>query len=245
MASKKWADFTVTKENALEKQRGESTKAYRSFLLWCMQAAAEREVSCVARAVGGGKSTIYEFVKRWKWEERGKQDLTSDIKAQAIYRELFFKDYGMSEISCVEKNIAGPVSVTGTTPRSVTESVNVAVAKTKSKNVFEKEVQRKHLMLIDAAIGYIAQGIKEGDIRRTLRDLPTLLALRKELTDDGGQKESNRLISESARVKDAKANNEDIVEAMFEDAQEITAVLGSLRMRGKSQLQLEKETTNE
>ena len=89
-------------------------------------------------------------------------------------------------------------------------------------------------MLIDAAIGYIAQGIKEGDIRRTLRDLPTLLSLRNELIGTEKIEEGSRLISESVRVKDAKAIGGDIVDAMYEDAQEIAAILGALRMRGKA-----------
>ena len=39
-------------------------------------------------------------------------------------------------------------------------------------------------MLLDAAITYIAQGLKEGDIKRQLRDLPILISLRNELSRD-------------------------------------------------------------
>ncbi len=218
----------------LERQKGESEVAHRSLLLWGMQTPKRRNRRAVGRAVGRSHATIGEFAKRWKWKERT-SSLTADAECQALYRELYFEKYGMAEIGVIQKNIASAVTVMGTTPRNVTEAVKKTMGHTpKPGDKLDKEIKKKHLMLIDAAIGYIAQGIKEGDIRRTLRDLPTLLTLRNELVGENKPQEGSRLVSESVRVKDAKASGGDVVEAMYEDAQEITAILGALRMRGKA-----------
>lgn len=206
-----------------------------------MQTPNRRNKRAVSRCVNRSHSTIREFSIRWKWDERVGH-LTADAECQALYRELYFEVYGMNEIAHIQKNIASAVSVVGTSPRSVTEAVQKTIAKTnKAKDQVSADVKKKHLMLIDAAIGYIAQGIKEGDIRRTLRDLPTLLNLRNELMETNKKQEGGRLIAESVRVKDAKASGGDIVEAMYEDAQEIAALLGALRMRGKSNVHHQEE----
>ena len=48
-------------------------------------------------------------------------------------------------------------------------------------------------------------------------------------------KNANTVIYESVRVKTAKEVGGDIVEAMYEDAKELTAILGSLKGDGGSQ----------
>ena len=65
--------------------------------------------------------------------------------------------------------------------------------------------------------------------------------LRNELMETNKKQEGGRLVAESVRVKDAKASGGDIVEAMYEDAQEIAALLGALRMRGKSNVHHQEE----
>jgi nitrate reductase beta subunit len=87
-------------------------------------------------------------------------------------------------------------------------------------------------MLLDAAIGYIAQGLKAGDMKRQIRDLPTLIALRNQLSDVSVGGNKNTVVYESVRVKEAKDQGEDIIDAMYEDARELTAILGSLRHHG-------------
>ena len=153
-----------------------------------------------------------------------------EVKAQELYKSLYFAMYGMREIAMIEKYILSPVTVVGSTPRSVADTVTRVVEQSnpKKSQVFTDELKRKHLTLVDAGIGYIAQGIKNGDLKRSLRDLPLLMQLRREITGENKEEKNSTIILESVRVKTAKANGGDIVEAMYEDAQELVAILGAL-----------------
>ena len=225
---KKRADIIAEqlKENPLQQLHNEGKNAYRAFLLWAMQAEGKRTLNPIAKGMELTYQTINQYRRTWNWDVRIEKEQLVDQKCQAIYRKLFFDEYGMREISMVEKNILAPVSVLGNTPRDIADAVDKAIGKTNrpKSDMFTKEVKRKHLMLIDAAIGYIAAGIKSGDVRRSLRDLPLLLQLRKEMTGEDVKNKSSGLAIESIRVRDAKANNGDIVEALYEDAVEMTAI---------------------
>ena len=228
------------KDNPLQQLHNEGKNAYRAFLLWTMQTPAKRKLNPIAKGMELTYQTINQYRKTWHWDRRIEKEPLADQKCQAIYRKVFFDEYGMREISMIEKNIVAPISVLGNTPRDIADAVDKAIGKTNQpkSDMFTKEVKRKHLMLIDAAIGYIASGIKSGDVRRSLRDLPLLLQLRKELNGEGQKTQSGGIVIESIRVRDAKANNGDLVEALYEDAVEMTAILEALKSRGKSGITL-------
>jgi len=227
------------KKSPMSRLPGEGIAAHRTFLLWAMQMPAQRQLNPVARAVKRTYPTIKDQFGRWRWEDRVKS-ITSDVEAQALYRTLYFDKHGTTETMMVEKNIASPMSVLGSTPRGILQGVQKTLQNTATgkDTVFTKEVKRKHLLLIDAAIGYIAQGIKAGDIRRTLRDLPVLIQLRNELNGDAASSKSGNgsLVLESVRVSEAKKSGGDIVNAMYEDGVELVAILEALRSKGKSGL---------
>lgn len=237
------------KENPMGKLPRESGNAYRGFLLWAMQTPHKRAVRPVSKALQKSYPTVRDYSIRWLWSERAKA-VTSDAEAQAIYRRIYFKTYGMSEIAMVEKNIVAPISVMGNMPRDIADAVDRTVRETNppKSTVFSTEVKRKHLMLIDAAIGYVAQGIKTGDVRRSLRDIPLLMQLRSELTGENKSGDSSSgVVLESVRVRDAKKNGGDIIEALHEDATELAAILHALASRGKSGIEgvAEEEITEE
>lgn len=222
----------------LGRKRGESELAHRSLLLYCMQTPKKRNMRATARAVDRSNSTVRGYAKTWDWGERMK-GATRDAEAQQLYRQLYFDKVGMAEIAMVEKNIVAPISVMGNSPRPIADTIQRTIEETKApkkSTVFEEEIKRKHLALVDAGIGYIAQGLKAGDIRRSLRDLPLLMTLRRELTGEGLKDEdkSGMPVIESARVRYAKQTGGDIVEAMFEDAQELVAILGALAFKNKA-----------
>lgn len=239
---KKRADIIAEQmeENPLQQLHNEGKNAYRAFLLWGMQTESKRRVNPIAKGMELTYQTVNQYRKTWNWEKRIEKEPLSDQKCQAIYRKIFFDEYGMREISMIEKNILAPISVLGNTPRDITDAVDKAIGQTHrpKSDMFTKEIKRKHLMLIDAAIGYIAAGIKSGDVRRSLRDLPLLLQLRTEMSGEGSKKQGGGIAIESIRVSDAKANNGDIVEALYEDAIEITAILEALKSRGKSGIKI-------
>lgn len=221
-------------QSPLLKMTKETDIAHRAFLLWTMQVESRRNVSPVAKAISRSYATAFRYKTTWNWSARAGYSATSDVEAQRLYNEIYGARFGTSEIEFVQSLIAAPVSLTDGKVRSVSEGVERSIAETKPKDTsFTKEVKRKHLLLIDAAIGYLASGIKDGSLRKNLRDLPTLIALRRELLDDGSKGKGSKFVAESLRVKHAKDNNEDIVEAMLEDTKELIAILGALRMRGQ------------
>jgi len=220
----------------LHKQEGERDIEHRAFLLWAMQSRARRNMRAISRAIGRSHTSITNYVAKNNWKGRVKS-VTDEAEAQALYRTLYMPEFGLHEIAAIQQYIATPMSTNGTMARGIGESVQKAIDTTTKKidKVHEKEVQRKHIMLLDAAIGYIAQGLKEGDMKRQIRDLPTLINLRNQIAEIGTKaKNGNTVIYESVRVKSAKETGGDIVEAMYEDAKELTAILGSLQGQGAS-----------
>ncbi len=218
-----------TEVDILARNRGESEVAHRSFLLYAMQSEKRRNMRATARAVERSNTTVRNYSKSWDWAKR--MDIPHiEVKAQELYKSLYFAMYGMREIAMIEKYILSPVTVVGSTPRSVADTVTRVVEQSnpKKSQVFTDELKRKHLTLVDAGIGYIAQGIKNGDLKRSLRDLPLLMQLRREITGENKEEKESAILVESVRVKTAKSMGTDIVEAMYEDAQELVAILGAL-----------------
>ena len=230
-------EINVQGASPLLRMSAESERAHRAFLLWAMQVESKRNLALVSKAVERSYSSVYKYKKDWDWKNRAGYSATSDIEAQRLYNEVYAVKYGTSEIVMVQENIAAPISITDGKVRSVSEGVQKSIEETKPKEtLFDKEVKRKHLILIDAAIGYLASGIKDGSLRKNLRDLPTLIALRRELLDDGSKNGGARFVAESLRVKHAKQNGGDVVEAMLEDTEELVAILSALKMKGKGVL---------
>ena len=227
----------ASEKRSLQKVGGEGDNAHRALLLYAMCSPKKRSLRAVSRAMGLSAPTISEYKKRWGWEERmDSEGLTLESKAQELYRVLYTSSQGMREVSVIQDRIITPISVVGNTPRGVADTVELAIKNTEkpAASEFDKEVKSKHLMLIDAAIAYVAKSLKHGDIKASFRDLPMLISLRDELIDDGKTQISERKLLESIRVRDAKSLGGDIVEAMFEDSLEITSVLRSLTSRNKA-----------
>lgn len=219
--------------SSLQRRSKESEAAHRALLLYAMQHKKKRSMRAVSRAMDRSSTTVREYSLRWEWLDRiEKSGVNCEVEAQQIYRHVYFPKLGMKEVSAVNSNIITPVSVSGTTPRTVTDAVSQAIESSEKNKptVFDKEIKRKHLMLVDAAIAYVAHGIKNQEIRVTLKDIPHLLNLRGELTGEKAKETKSAIVSESIRVQDAKARGTNILEAMHEDAMEIMTVLGSLKL---------------
>lgn len=230
------SDFNDKDSHPLGKRKGERETAHRAFLLWAMQNPKKRNQRATARAVERSPSVIRDYKERWAWDDRVR-DITSDQQAQALYRELYFDKIGSKEIAMIEKNILSPISVIGTVPATVAAGIAQIMEETKKpegETVFTTEIKRRHIELVDYAIGYIQQQLNEGEIRSTLKDIPTLLNLRRELTGEVDPAKEGSLVIESVRVAQAKKEGSDIVVAMLEDSRELTAILESLSYRGKA-----------
>ena len=223
------------KVKPMSKQVGEKAIQHRAFLLWAMQSKEQgRSKNKVAKTVGVSATSINNWQKRWDWEERAK-NITAETEAHQIYKKIYFPEIGNTELMAMEENISLPKAEKErkVVQASVAETLKENLEETEKKAavLLEKETKRKHMMLIDAALGYVAQGIKDGEIKRTLRDIPMLLEMREKMSSNTSAN-PNAIVVESIRVRDAKANNGDIIEAMYQDAEEISAILGALRSRG-------------
>lgn len=221
----------------LARRKKESEVAHRSFLLWAMQLPEKRNVRLTSRSIDRSEATLRSFKKRWEWEERAK-NITSDTEAQALYRKLYVAKFGTTALEVVEHNIATPISKVGTVPKSVAEIVQktIKTQKSEAKKKDPNEVMRqKHVGLIDAAIGYIAAGLRDGDVKVNLRDIPLLIQTRNTLLQLDEKNKSPELVLESVRVRQAKDSGGDVVEAMIEDAEELTMILKSLRIAKRNE----------
>ena len=236
-------------EFSMHKMKGEKVKHHRAFLLWAMQSIKRRQISSVGRALGISHTQIGNYRKQFRWDERATKQ-THEVEAYHLYKQLYMPTKGMSELSAVEHNVIIPMNLkSGNVPRNLSSSVEKAMSSAKidslkdAKSVHEKEVKRKHIMLLDASIAYIAQGLKEGDIKRQLRDLPILIGLRNELLELDNKNTKAAIVYESIRVKEAKDNGGDVVEAMYEDAKELQIILSALRNKNIDRSEIFNEET--
>ena len=232
------------KLSKLMRRKRESEVAHRSFLLWAMQMPKKRNVRLTARASNRSEATLRDFKKRWEWAERA-TGITSDVEAQTFYRKLYIHKVGTKEIEVVEKNIATPISKIGTLPRSVAQIVDKTIKhqrKELKKKDPEEEMRRKHVGLIDAAIGYIAAGIRDGDVKANIRDIPLLLQMRNMILKVEEANKTPQIVLESLRVRQAKDMGTDIIEAMIEDGEELLMILKSVRIAKRDNEMFETES---
>ena len=236
------------KQFSLHKMKNEKEKPHRAFLLWAMQSITKRQISTVARAIGVSHTQIGNYRKQFRWDERATKP-TDEVEAYHLYKKLYVPSRGMAEMQAVEHNVLIPIGKDPeNVPRTLTASVEKAISNSKleslksAKTQHEKDVKRKHIMLLDASIAYIAQGLKEGDIKRQLRDLPILISLRNELLEMDSKGAKAAVVYESVRVKEAKDSGGDVIEAMYEDVQELQVVIGALRNKNIDRAEIFEDT---
>lgn len=232
------------KSSPLARREKESEIAHRSFLLWAMQLPERRNVRLTSRSVDRSEATLREFKKKHEWEERVANNITSDAEAQALYRAIYVKKFGTTSLEVIEHNIATPISKVGAIPKSVAEVVQHTI-KTQKEEMRKKDpedvMRQKHIGLIDASIGYIASALRDGDVKVNIRDIPLLIQTRNALLQLDEKNKSPELILESVRVRHAKDTGGDVVEAMIEDAEELSMILKSLRIAKRNEEYVETE----
>jgi len=232
--------------SGIKRMKCETERHHRAFLLYAMQSLSARKALPISRIMSVSHTAVQQWRKKYRWESRVTSQ-TIEVEAQQLYKALYGGTYGVVEISQIEKNIATPVSASSPVSQSVADSVTDAIKQAQSQptTVHGKEMKKKQMMILDAAIGYVAQGIRDQSIRRNIRDLPVLIGLRNELAGDGVKADGRTIMIESLRVKDAKASGGNVIEAMFEDALELTLILKNLKGNEASAQIHPKETSNE
>ena len=239
--------FNVSRlESPIDQIKKEPDLAYRCFLLWAMQDPGRRSARAAARAISRSDGVMRQWKARWSWVSRVEMVSMPDMTAMAIYRAKYYPIYKLREIIEVEGRLAAPFLPNTPIPNSIAEEVEKAVMPDKTThdaNLRKKKIKERHLQLVDGALGLLARKIAAGEIRCAMRDLPSLMKLRDELIEPTGVAVGNQILVESVRIKMAKAQGHDLLEAMHDDAREVVAILGALvtanRLKDKHVLLME------
>lgn len=230
------ADAPVAGSRLVQRER-ESERAHRAFLLWSMQAPELRNVSAAARAVGRAEGTAREWRRRWEWDARlASLGEASDVAAASAYREWYYPKWKLREIVEVEDFLAAPFRPEAVVAPSVVREVRNAIrgdGKREAEAEARKKTRRRHRALVDGAIGLVAKRVAAGEVRVSIRDIPTLLDLRERLDDGNAATGHGGVVIESVRVRVARETGGDVVGALHEDAQELVAILGAIRSAGE------------
>lgn len=234
----RWVDFD------------EDVRQHRALLLYAMQHEPRRSQRGVARAVSVAEGTIRNWCSTFSWAPRiaGTAGRV-DEQAARMYRELYAADYGPTELPEVADRVIVPLGVqprdAGVQPLSeveenIREADRLARDEILRKRRGDDEVRQKHVKLVDGALGYVVKEMQAGTIRASLRDIPTLLQCRAllsgEVAASGG---GTGTTIESMRVRVAREQGTDLLDAVYEDVEELSVILGALR--GKRATEAEDE----
>jgi hypothetical protein len=235
----------------LDRWHAERRDHHRALLLWAMQGPDMRSQRKVSKATGTSEGSIRNWKRTRMWEARvqhhGKH---ADQYALDLYRTEYMMDYGRIELPWVLPNVVRSVGVdlddptaiaaeqarerarkaTGATVAEVEQAVRQTVADRKRTNRSEAD---KHIRLVDGALGLLARKMKANEIRVSVRDIPVLLECRERLARAvaGGEAEGAGRVVQSSRVLHAKDTGGDVLQAMYEDAEEVVLILGALRTK--------------
>jgi len=221
----------------------EDVRQHRALLLYAMQHEPRRSQRGVGRAVSVAEGTIRQWCSKFSWAERMKGTAGRvDEQAAKLYRELYAADYGPTELPEVADRVIVPLGVqprdAGVQPPSeVEENIREADRLVREeilrKRKADDEVRTKHVKLVDGALGYVVKEMQEGRIRASLRDIPTLLQARALLS--GEVSSSNAAAGgapiESMRVRVAREQGTDFLDAVAEDVEELAVIVATLRGR--------------
>lgn len=223
----------------LQVWKGETVSQHRALLLWAMQRPEERSTRAVGRAVGKTESTVRGWRKRLKWAERTSGHSEPERVALDLYRAEYMKDFGQIDLIHVSEHVAIPLAADSEEERETSPEANAAVDEVDRRLAEDRvrrrntrsETRNKHLDLLDILMGYGVSALKEGNLRLNASDLLKVMTLREAMLGVDAPEPSKRVIIESERVRQAKANDGDVIEAMYEDLLEMKAIIGALRTK--------------
>lgn len=224
----------------LRRREKETEVGHRAFLLWAMQDEERRSVRACGRAVARSEACLREWRGKHEWDKRAETlgDLAT-VKASIAYRILYYGSLKLREIVEVESLL--PVPFLPDTPiaagsplgEQVSEAIRPRARDEDAKGKQNEEQRRRHLALVDGAIGLVARRIAAGEVKVSLRDIPHLLDLRSRMVVEGSSLSDRHgggvLPIESTRVRFAREKGGDVLAAMHDDALELAAILGALR----------------
>jgi len=242
----------------LDRWSGERHNWHRALLLYAMQHEGKaisnisRSRAAVGRAMGVSVVSVSTWAIRWRWLDRINNVQDAEGVAVAMYRTLYMEMHGKNELPHVMNNIIVPMTVTARANDLRVESTAddiIQKAKLKAESAVraeeavmatiterrkkEREKVEQYRGLLDATIGESARLLKERRLKMTAKDIPVLIAARQELTQWLAQQDDRHLENhggvESARLKHARDTGKDLVEAMWQDLEEMRTILSTMR----------------
>lgn len=246
---------------SLDRWAGERLYWHRGLLLYAMQHASGEVVSvgrsraAVSRALGVSEVSMWKWAQKQKWDERISAVVDAEGLAVALYRTLYMDQYGKTELPHVLPNVVVPITIKAmaNTEQPVASEADKVIEKARllatsavraeeaimqqiqSRRKDEKRKVEQYKGLLDAAIAESARLLKERRLKLTAKDIPVLIAARQELSQWLMQQDDKYTENmggvESARMKHARDTGKDLVEAMWQDLEEIRTILSALRSK--------------
>jgi hypothetical protein len=236
----------------LDRWPGEQVIHHRALLLWAMQHPSKRNQRAVARAISKSEGSIRQWCSQQRWHDRASAP-RADADAVLLYRQLYLADHGATELPEVAPNVV--VSVAAAKAESiplseVDEDVRAADRLVREeilrKRQADEDVRKRHVQLVDAGIGYVVNEMKAGRLRASLRDIPTLLQARALLSGEAGsQPAGTQLAVETVRVRVAREQGRDIIDALGEDLAELSTIVSALKGRREAAQEVEPRAAND
>lgn len=230
---------------ALDRGKHEDPKHHRALLLFAMQDPRRRSLRAVARALNTSESTIRGWSRKERWDARiDAEGEHAEIAAVSLYRLSYLRDFGTTEVPEIAPNMTIPISAQApkrAVPPPVLESDLAAADKgvreaITARKELEASVRAKHLKLVDVGLGYIVRELEKNNIRASLKDIPVLLDARARLSGDVSAEEEtarggNAIALETVRVRHAREQGADLLDAIAEDLQELSTIIEVLQVR--------------
>jgi hypothetical protein len=247
----------------LERWHQEVEQHHRALLLYAMQHPHTnpnlgRSKAAVCRAVGVSNTALAIWAKKFLWEGRIEAYVDCESSAFAIYRKLYMQDYGRSELPHVAERMVIPINwneKANATPDGTSADEVITIAKAHAEQALniekaavaainerrrkEREKVESFRSLVDMSLLEAGRLLKERRLALSAKDIKPLLEARQELSSWLAQQDDRqmdqRIGVESARMRHARDTNGDLVEAMWQDLEEIRTILGTLRTKRDSQ----------
>lgn len=244
--------------DTLERWPVEQWNIHRGLLLWAMQHPSEdtavaRSIRAVARAMRKPEPTVRNWHRSHRWAARADATPDAENRAVALYREHYFRDHGGSDLPHVAPRVIvsltltahkaaptgdGADEVISRARMSADAAVRVETAVMETVQAARKAERVKVTQfrgLVDAVLGKTAQLLRDDKLKLTAKDIPAMLQARSLLTDwlmhNDDRHVDQRAAVESARVKHAREHGTDLLDAVWQDLQELVVILGALRTR--------------
>jgi len=233
---------------AMHRREEEDERHHRAFLLYAMQGEEDRSLRAVARALGASDNSVRKWRTKHGWHDR-MRDPEVCRHACDLYAQTYHAKLGGRDVAIIRERLGAEYIEPGAEHKSeVARSIDLydRVEREEALAAFDKAAQTRSQKLrtvLDATLGRVAKGLAEGDIVPTtsaigqvIRGYKLLeesearrLAMLPSADDEEGAGPRGENVATSQRVLQAQASGGDVLDALLEDAEELTLLLRTLR----------------